>query len=66
MRATVVAIDEATVYWLNAGLPYDVETMAHALADMATRTLSSIATLDPSTAVTTAVARIARSDEGDR
>ena len=65
MRANIGAMDEATVYWLNAGRPYAVETMAHALADMAARGLSSITVLDPNIDIPAALAKVARRDTGN-
>ena len=61
MRANIGAMDEATVYWLNAGRPYDVKTMAHALADMAARGLASITVLDPSVDIRAILAKVAPS-----
>ena len=60
IRAGIGAIDEATIYWLQAGRPCDIDTMARALTDLASRSLLSVEAIDPTIDIRRALIRTAR------
>ncbi|MGY2057708.1 hypothetical protein ACW9HQ_22595, partial [Nocardia gipuzkoensis] len=54
MRSATGAIDEATLYWLQNGEPFDIEFMIDALIPMVVAGLRAAAQLDPALDVDTA------------
>jgi AcrR family transcriptional regulator len=56
LRATVGAIDEATVYWLMREEPYDIETMIETFADLTIAGIRAATRLDQTLDVDSAVA----------
>ncbi|WP_280493368.1 TetR/AcrR family transcriptional regulator [Nocardia asiatica] len=54
MRSATGAIDEATLYWLQNGEPFDIESMIDALIPMVVAGLRAAAQLDPALDVDTA------------
>ena len=57
LRAGIGAIDEALVYWLSCGEPYERADMAAALKDLALNALLNAERLDPSLDIAGAVRR---------
>ncbi|MDE1674305.1 TetR/AcrR family transcriptional regulator [Nocardia gipuzkoensis] len=54
MRSAAGAIDEATLYWLQNGEPFDIESMIDALIPMVVAGFRAAAQLDPTLDVDTA------------
>ncbi|MBF6469868.1 hypothetical protein IU427_32600 [Nocardia beijingensis] len=54
MRSATGALDEATLYWLQNGEPFDIESMSDALIPMVVAGLRAAAQLDPALDVDTA------------
>lgn len=54
MRSATGAVDEATLYWLQNGEPFDIESMIDALIPMVVAGLRAAAQLDPALDVDTA------------
>jgi AcrR family transcriptional regulator len=57
MRAGIGAIDEAVVYWLSNGKPYDMASMTAALAELAASALRGVKHLDPTIDISAALTR---------
>ena len=57
MRAGIGAIDEAVVYWLANGKPYDMASMTAAMAELAASSLRCISHLDPEIDISAALTR---------
>ncbi|MHA3020605.1 TetR/AcrR family transcriptional regulator [Mycobacterium sp. BMJ-28] len=63
-RALVSAIDEATVYWLQNGEPFEISELVEWMVRMAFHTLREAVALDPNLAIDPALAKMLRLPEG--
>lgn len=55
MRSSIGALDQATVYWLRNGEPFEVESMVDCMLELALAAMRAAAKLDPTLDVTMAV-----------
>lgn len=58
-RATVGAVDETAVFWLQHGQPFDVEAVVDSIVDIAATAVRAAARLDPTLDVDSAIEQMA-------
>jgi hypothetical protein len=62
-RAAVGAIDEATIYWLQNGQPYEIDAVVETMVAMLASALQAAHDLDPSLDVEPAMAALLGNDD---
>jgi hypothetical protein len=60
LRSCAGGLDEATVYWLKNGRPFDSDAMVEVVVQLLVTSLRCAAQLDPGIGVSAAVAKLAR------